>query len=67
MADRFKSGDAAELRADRFVLYREFALSGIWPRSCPEYIPDSVVTEKLRECARTERLPWSLDDDDDLE
>lgn len=41
------------------LLYREYTLAGIWPRSVPDYFDDDIVSEKLNECAETEILPWS--------
>ncbi len=46
------SGDA--------LLYREYTLALIWPRSCPEYLDDNIVSIELNKCAQKERLPWSL-------
>ena len=40
------------------LLYREYTLGLIWPRSCPDYLDDDVVSEWLNHCARTECLPW---------
>jgi hypothetical protein len=43
------------------LLYREYTLALIWPRSCPEYLDDDVVSFWLNKCARENRLPWELD------
>lgn len=48
-------GDAA--------LYREFSLAMVWPRSAPDCFDDDTISRELRECAATEPLPWSIDDD----
>ncbi|MGH9807698.1 MAG: hypothetical protein ACRD9W_10640 [Terriglobia bacterium] len=42
------------------LLYREFTLALIWPRSCPEYIEDDVISIELNKCAEQEVLPWAL-------
>ena len=42
------------------LIYREYTLALIWPRSCPEYIDDDEVSEWLRYCADTEELPWAM-------
>jgi hypothetical protein len=39
-------------------MWREYALAGIFPRSIPEYIPDDVIAEKIRECEANNFLPW---------
>lgn len=46
-----------EPRGDALI-YREYTLALIWPRSCPEYLDDDVVSQWLNHCAQTERLPW---------
>lgn len=40
------------------LLYREYTLAMIWPRSAPEYIDDDVISFWLNKCARENKLPW---------
>jgi hypothetical protein len=63
----WRRGESRALGPCRDVLlYREYALALIWPRSVPEYIPDGVVSAQLNECARREKLPWEIYDADSL-
>jgi hypothetical protein len=39
-------------------IWNAYALAGIFPRRIPEWIDDKIIGEKLRECERTEVLPW---------
>ena len=54
-----RSGSAAP-RDTTDQLYREYCLALMWPRTVPEYIPDSVVWAGLLDCAG-EPLPWAID------
>ncbi len=40
------------------LLYREYTLGLIWPRSCPEFLDDDVVSYWLNKCAAENPLPW---------
>jgi hypothetical protein len=67
MANKWRtvaSVDLSDVRGDA-LLYREYTLALIWPRSCPEWIDNDVVSRALRKCARENRLPWELEWDDE--
>jgi hypothetical protein len=57
------SVELSDVRGDA-LLYREYTLALLWPRSCPEWIDDDEVSRALRKCARENRLPWAIDDRD---
>ena len=47
------------------LIYREYTLALIWPRSCPDFLTDDEVSDWLNYVARTETLPWQLGSEDD--
>jgi hypothetical protein len=54
--------ELSDVRGDA-LLYREFTLALIWPRSCPEFLTDDEVSYWLNRCAATETLPWLIPDE----
>jgi len=42
------------------LLYREYTLALLWPRSCPEFLTTDEISYWLRKCARENELPWTI-------